>query len=60
MTFVTAKQLATELLVTPKTVKDWALAGIIPSIEVTPRKLLFDPVEVERAIRKRRRRRKCR
>lgn len=52
--YCTAMEIA-ELLGLPlKTVYDWSARGVIPSFQ-PERKLLFDPIEVEAAIKKCRR-----
>ena len=43
---ITAEELATILGLRPNTVKQWARAGIIPSLKLSAKVVRFDPVEV--------------
>ena len=49
--WVTAKELATRLRVTPDTVKSWSREGRIPSVRVSAKVLRFNLAEVVAAIR---------
>lgn len=50
---VNAKALARRLNVTPATVLTWHRRGWIPAMRAGRRPILFDPVEVESALRRR-------
>lgn len=50
---VNASELSLRLKVTRETILVWARQGIIPCLRATRRPVLFDPVEVEKALRKR-------
>jgi excisionase family DNA binding protein len=50
---LTADELANRLKVRPTTVKEWARAGWLPAVRVSPKVVRFDPAEVDRAIRER-------
>jgi hypothetical protein len=54
-----ARRLAARLRVTPSTVLAWARRGWIPSLRAGRRPVLFDPVEVERALKERAERREA-
>jgi excisionase family DNA binding protein len=49
--WVTAKELAIRLRVTPDTVKTWSREGRIPSVRVSAKVLRFNLAEVVAAIR---------
>ena len=49
--FVDAVALAEMLSVKPRLVRQWARAGRIPSVRLSPRIVRFDPDEVEKALR---------
>ncbi len=48
---VTAEVLAIWLGVKPRTVRDWAREGKIPSLRISPKVLRFDPDDVLRTLR---------
>jgi excisionase family DNA binding protein len=50
----TADEIATRYRVTRRTVLAWARRGLIPCIRATRRPVLFDPDEVEAAMKNRR------
>jgi len=50
---VDARDLAAKLRVTPATVLSWARRGWIPCLRAGRRPVLFDLVEVERALKER-------
>jgi len=52
--FLTAHELAEQLRVSPETIRAWARQGRIPRLRIGARPLLFDPDEVEAALRSRR------
>lgn len=49
--FLTAKQMALILQVKPATVLSWHRRGLIPAARASLRPILFDPTEVEAAIK---------
>jgi len=51
--FLTAAELAGRLRVQLETIRRWTRNSIIPAIRVTGKVVRYDPVEVERALRKR-------
>ncbi len=51
--FVDAATLGDMLSVKPQLVMQWARAGLIPSVRLSPRIRRFDPIEVANAIRNR-------
>lgn len=55
--YLTARELAPRLRVTPATILSWHRRGLIPSVSVTRRPVLFDLAEVQKALRKRSERR---
>lgn len=50
-TLVDARTLASKLGVTPATILAWARRGQIPCLRAGRRPVLFDPAEVERALK---------
>lgn len=48
--YLTAKQLAKQLKVSPDTVRAWARRGVIPILRISPKVVRFDPIAVLRAI----------
>lgn len=52
-TYLNANQLAARLGVTSQTVRGWARRGLIPSLRVSTRPVLFDPAAVDAALRQR-------
>lgn len=49
----TAEELAERLTLKPKTIRDWARQGVIPSLRISPKVIRFDFDEVEKALRQR-------
>jgi excisionase family DNA binding protein len=49
---LTADELATRLKVRPNTVKEWARAGKIPRVRITPKVVRYDPDAVREALEK--------
>ncbi len=49
-TYLTAKELAKQLHVSPDTVRVWARRGLIPTLRLSPKVVRFDPIAVYRAI----------
>jgi len=43
---VTAGELAEQLSLTPKPIRDWARQGKIPSLRISPKVIRFNPDEV--------------
>ena len=52
MKLMTLQEVADKLRVHHRTVRRWVASGLIPVIRMTPRKLLFDVAEVERAVKR--------
>jgi len=50
VTLVTAESLADRLAVKPRTIRDWARTGKIPSVRITSKVIRFDVDEVYRAL----------
>ncbi len=55
---LTATEMAERLRIRPSTIQLWARNGFIPALRITGKVVRFDPVEVERALRKQAERRK--
>lgn len=53
MQLITVEELAGRLCVTKATIRSWARRGMIPSLRVGSRPILFDPAEVDRVLRER-------
>ena len=51
--FLTAEQIAKRLSVSPRTVRSWRLAGIIPAIRLTNKVVRYDLDEVITALKDR-------
>lgn len=49
--FLTLKEVAELLRVTPTSIRRWAAEGVIPVIRLRKRKLLFDRLKVLEAVR---------
>ena len=48
--FLTAKQLAKRLNLSPETIKKWAIRGKIPHIRISPKVLRFDWQKVKETL----------
>ena len=48
---VTAAELAEQLSLKAKTIRDWARQGKIPALRMSPKVIRFDPDEVIRALK---------
>lgn len=51
--YLTALEMADRLRVRLDTIRRWTRSSIIPAIRVTGKVVRYDPIEVERALRKR-------
>lgn len=49
----TAEELAERLTLKPKTIREWARQGVIPSLRISPKVIRFDFDEVEEALKQR-------
>ncbi len=50
---LTTEEIAERLRLRPDTIRLWARDGMIPAIRITGKVIRYDPVEVERALRRR-------
>jgi len=50
---LTAEQLASKLTVTPRTVREWSRAGLIPATRLTPKVIRYNLADVVTSLRDR-------